>query len=42
MKRCSGPGAAQCCNWFLDNTCVVTCPSTMVGDPVTFDCGKYA
>ena len=38
--RCVGPDPDQCCNWYLNDTCVATCPAPMVGDPNTFNCGK--
>ena len=40
QMRCSGFEANQCCNWFNNNICVKTCPGVMIGDPVSFDCGK--
>ena len=42
--RCVGPDSqSQCCNWYLDGRCVVTCPGNLEGDtePDTiYDCGK--
>ena len=41
QRRCAGANAINCCNWYVNGTCVVTCPSPLMGDPATFDCGRY-
>lgn len=35
-----GVNADQCCNWYLNDRCVVTCPAPLVGDSETYDCGE--
>lgn len=39
QRRCVGTGPNQCCNWYLNDTCVATCPAPLVGDTTTYDCG---
>ena len=41
QMRCTGNQTDQCCNWFFNGVCTVSCPVNMVGDPITFDCGKW-
>ena len=40
QRRCVGIGSNQCCNWYLNNSCVATCPSPLVGNATTFNCGE--
>ena len=46
QMQCVGvDGPDQCCNWYLEDRCVVTCPGDMEGDTqlnTTYDCSKYS
>ena len=42
QRRCIGNDApGLCCNWYLNDECYITCPSPLVGDTETYDCGKH-
>ncbi len=40
MRRCLGTAIGSCCNFYLNDTCVVECPPLLEGDPERFYCGK--
>ncbi len=40
QRRCVGTSIYQCCNWYLNNTCINTCPFPLTGSNDTFDCGE--
>ena len=42
QMRCVGNDApGRCCNWYLNNSCYITCPAPLVGNQITYDCGKH-
>ena len=42
QRRCIGNDATGlCCNWYLNDECYITCPSPLVGDTETYDCGEH-
>ena len=42
QMRCIGNDAPNlCCNWYLNDECYITCPSPLIGDKETYDCGEH-
>jgi len=43
QRRCIGGDANQCCNWYLEDECVISCPSSLVGDMESgrYDCSEH-
>ena len=43
LRRCVGrtQASGQCCLFFLNNQCVDSCPSSLMANPTTFDCGEH-
>ena len=42
QQRCvSYENEDQCCNWYVNNTCAVSCPAPLIGNSTSFDCGEW-
>ena len=41
LDQCHGAAVDDCCNFYLNDSCVIQCPTNYIALPPDYNCGKY-